>query len=80
MANQKVPVSERALFARCDRALKKNGESLKRSRDESASFHELGRFYTVDIQRNVIAAKDVDLEQLARELDVLRPFEALSER
>ncbi len=73
----KVPVSERALVARINRVLAKDDETLRRCRDDSRGFNELGRYYTVDFTRNVIVGKDHDLEKLGRKLGVLAPYEAL---
>ena len=76
---QKVKVSERALFARVDRALNKDEERLRRCRVGSRSYHELGDYYTINWRGNWIASKDVDLERLARELGVLKDYEELAQ-
>jgi hypothetical protein len=68
-------VSERALSSRIDRALRKNGEKLRRCRSNSRDYHRLGDFYTVDIERNAVASTHVDLEQRGRELGVLHSNE-----
>ncbi len=74
-APQKVPVNERALFARLQRALEKDGESLRRCRESSRSFHQLGKFYIVSIQGGCVYHMDVDLESLGRKMGVLKSFE-----
>jgi len=38
---------------------------------------DLGRYYTIDTQRNFIVDRQVDLEELGRELKVLAEWEAL---
>jgi hypothetical protein len=77
-AKVKVPVSKRALAQRISRALEKQGEKLMATRGEGARM-ELGDFYVIDVSRNFVTAKDVDLESLGRELGVLKPYEALAE-
>jgi hypothetical protein len=72
-------VSERALFSRIDRALRKNGERLRRGRSNSRDYPTLGDFYTIDIQHNAIASMHVDLERYGRELKVLYPNEQLAQ-
>jgi len=74
---QTVPVSERALVQRIGRALAKEGEQLQKARGKKASL-ELGDYYTVSISRNFVVQKDVDIEKLGRELQVLRPYENLA--
>ena len=72
----KVPISERAAIQRLNRVLAKDGEMLKKSRP-SKFFNELGEFYLLDIERNFIVEKDVDLEALAREHKALAAWEVL---
>jgi hypothetical protein len=74
---EKVPVSERALFQRINRTLKKQGEILRKSKRQD---WEIGEFYLLDLQHNVIIGKDLDLEELGRRLDVLKPYEVLEVR
>ena len=76
MAKQKVAVSERAIFQRINRKLHQDGEMLKTSRSERVE-QQVGRYYVVDIRRNFIARRDVDLIALGRELGVLKPWEAV---
>lgn len=74
---KKVPVSERALFARVTRALAKDEKSLKKSKPNSRLFQDLGQYYVVDVRRNAIAAKGCDLVALARDLGVIAGWERL---
>lgn len=74
---QKVPVSERALFARIDRALDKQEERLRRCRPGSRSHWELGDYYVINWRIGGLVHKDVDIEDLGRELGVLRDYEKL---
>jgi hypothetical protein len=71
----KAPVSLRAVMARVNRKLAKEDEMLRRCRSDSRGWHELGDFYVVDVSRNCITDKQVDLEALAREMDVLAKWE-----
>lgn len=76
---KKVPVSERALFARVARALEKDGEILRRCRSDSRWINDLGRYYTVQQSpSNSISRMHLDLEREARELQLLRPSEQLA--
>jgi hypothetical protein len=74
---QTVPVSERALVQRIGRALAKDGEQLRKVRAEGARL-ELGDYYTLNVSRNFVVQKDVDIEELGRQLQVLRPYESLA--
>jgi len=64
------------LMARINRKLGHDGEQLKATRSERARL-ELGDYYIIDADRNVILHKDCELVELARELGVLKPYEAL---
>lgn len=76
---QKVMVSERALFARINRLLQKDGMFIRRCREDSQSAHVLGRYFVIDAQRNCVVEKDIDLEQLGRDRGVLAEYEVLAE-
>lgn len=73
----KAPVSERALIARINRALKREDDlaQLKTCREDSRAYSTCGRYYIVDHSRNTITATHVDLENLGRELGVLADHE-----
>jgi hypothetical protein len=74
----RVPVSPRALLRRLNRKLQREHEVIKPTR--SARWRdELGDYYVVDLDRNAIARKQVNLEQYARELGVLQEYEKLEE-
>jgi hypothetical protein len=66
-----VPVSERALIQRINRA---EDEMLKMTRGGRAK-QDLGRHYVIGIRRNVVHQMDIDLAALARKLGVLREYE-----
>jgi hypothetical protein len=80
MARQKrqlVPVGRRALVARIRRALKAQGEDIRSARSERARI-DLGEYYVIDVSANTVMRKGVDLEEFGRSLDLLKPFETLT--
>ena len=74
----KVPVTMRALMQRINRKLKKEEVILKTLRTQRYE-PDLGRYYAVNMQTNLITAQHVDPEQWGRELGVLRRWEVLKE-
>jgi hypothetical protein len=74
MSEATVPVTARALIQRINRALKKDDQVLRQARGERARL-DLGDYYVVNTRRNFIDAQHVNVEALARELDVLKPYE-----
>lgn len=72
-----VPITERALIQRLRRALAKDGDRLVANRG-GAYTEAMGRFWRVN-QNNNIIDQDVDLEELGRELNVLREWERVTE-
>lgn len=77
MDRTKVSVSERAIVARINRKLAKEMQSLRRCREDSRGFNDLGSFYILDLHRNSVEAMHVDVKKLARELDVIADFETI---
>ena len=75
---KQVPVSERALFARSSRAIAKDDLILRRCRENSRGYRELGRYYTVMTRTNGIGDKDLDLVTYGRKVGALKPFECLA--
>lgn len=69
-------VSMRALEARVNRALDKDGQALRKCREDSRWYSELGDYYIVNYHTSAIDAKHCDVEALARELGVLKDREA----
>ena len=68
----RVPVAEQALFRRLDRHLETHeGQRLRRSRTDEP----FGRLYTTN--GNAVVRRNLNLEQFARELGLLRPWEEL---
>jgi hypothetical protein len=73
--DKKVPVTFRAVYQRVNRALAKEGEGLRANR--GARNRDTGEFYIVGFNRNAVLATHVDVEALARDLDVLKPWETV---
>lgn len=73
---QTVPVTERALVQRINRLLSNHGQQLQKARGITARL-EIGYYYTVNVRQNFVVQKDVDLEELGRRLNALRPYESL---
>jgi hypothetical protein len=57
--------------------LSKDGERLKTCKEDSRAFDTLGRYYVVDLTRNVVTDRQIDLEAFARKLGVLQAWEKL---
>jgi hypothetical protein len=75
--NTKRRITEGALLARINRKLRHELEMVKRCPPSSRYYSELGHYYKVDCQHNVITEKHVDVEALGRELSVLQPYETI---
>jgi cytochrome oxidase assembly protein ShyY1 len=71
-----VPVTERAVIQRVNRKLALEGQKLRTSRS-ARSIQDSGRYYIVDLRGNWLARKNVDVEKLARELEVLAGWESI---
>lgn len=69
-----VGVSESALIARVRRALRKEGQSLRMDRRDFRRIDWLG-LHIVDDRLNAIVASNCSLHDLAKELEVLKPYE-----
>jgi hypothetical protein len=77
---RKVPVSERALIQRLNRKIKEDDLVLKKCRPDSRAHNDLGDYFVVDINRNVIIERkldSVDLQSMGRAKKVLADWEAL---
>jgi hypothetical protein len=71
-------ITPRALTQRINRALRKDGQQLRRYRG-SRSWTNLGDYYVVDLMGNYITATHVSPEQFGRELGVLKKWERMEE-
>jgi len=72
----KVPVTQRALFQRINRALEKEGQILKTTRGDKWR-SSLGDYYVVDLNSNIIVSTHNDVEELGREVNALAPYESM---
>lgn len=72
-----VPVTERAIVQRINRCLKPDLLQLKKCRNRGRWHDELGDYYLVDLNRNSINEKHVDLATMAKELKVISDFEQM---
>jgi hypothetical protein len=70
-------VSQRAAIERINRKLANESRQLRTSRSARAK-QDLGRYYIIDFYRNWIVRKNIDMEELARELDCLATWEKVA--
>lgn len=70
-------VSADALYRRVNRELAYCNKKLRKKRG-NAWKHPLGRYYVLDVNRNAVVSRHVDLESFARERGVLQSHEALA--
>ena len=75
---KKKPVSEKNLKRRINRKLAKDMEALRTSRNWQMEM-EAGRYYVVDFSHGGVIQSHVDLEDLGREIGVLKPYENLAD-
>jgi len=77
--NDPHTVSEGALLRRINRRLQRTVfQRVLKLREDSRAYFDLGRFYVIDCSSRFLVDSHVDLEELARELGVLRPSERLA--
>jgi hypothetical protein len=78
----RIPITERALIQRVNRALVREdgpiGRKLIKTRGERAKL-DLGDYFVLNQLHNFVDEKDVDPESLARELGALADYEYLFE-
>ena len=74
--NVKVPVTARALLARINKALAKNGEKMCATRADTLAHAELGEFYIVNAEEAVTDQR-CTLDSVGRKLGVLKAYEEL---
>lgn len=77
-ASATAPVTKQALLQRINRALKKSDQKVRTLRGDRWR-SDLGDYFRIDLDRNVILEKHVDLEELGRELAVLHRWEHLAD-
>jgi hypothetical protein len=79
MTERKVPISERALFQRIQRRLKKDGQKVFRSRAGMQKMN-LGTYHTVEIWTNTVKRSHIEnLEDFGRECSVVADYEYLKQ-
>lgn len=70
----KVPVSTRALMQRINRAMRDDERVVKATRGDRARM-DLGWYYVLDWNRNLVVDTNVNLEELGKEYAVLKAYE-----
>lgn len=70
-------MNEQAILNRINKLLVKQGQHCRRSESERARA-ALGRAFIVDLETNEVLDRNVDLEALARELQILAPGQRIS--
>ena len=68
-------VSRTALFARVNRRLAKQDQALRRCRENTRDHVTLGDLYVINVDRNAVVSKHVDLPKLAKRLGALKADE-----
>ncbi len=71
-------VTERALARRINRRLRPDGSTLKKCSRRSRWWRDLGDYYTVDDNNNIVDL-DVDVEALGREMKAIGLCERVSD-
>ena len=74
----KRSITLKALIARINRRLHHNNEILRTSRGER-DLNRLGKFFIVDLNRNVITVEHVDPVLLGEQLGVIKDDEQVEE-
>jgi hypothetical protein len=70
-------VSTRAVLQRINRKLQPQYEQVRKARGRLANEPGFGEYYQVDFNHNRIVDGNVDIEELARELEVLHQWESV---
>jgi hypothetical protein len=78
-ARVKIRLSKRALSQRINRHLKKQNEYLCACRENWRGYTTVGDHYVIDTSLNAIVHKHVNIEDFAREIGVIKPYECLEE-
>lgn len=73
----KVPVTERALIQRINRRIHDDDLIVKKSRS-ARMVQDCGEYYVLDWRLNGVILTEIDLEDYAREVGALQPFEELA--
>lgn len=78
MEVKKVPVTRRALLARVNRILAKEGRAFRVSRSHG-ELSNLGEAYILDTYKNSPVYLNVNLKDMAEELGAIKAFEELAD-
>lgn len=73
----KKTLNERALLARVARKLEREGRLIRKCREGSKLYPELGRFYVINANTSMIEAHHCKLDDLAAAEGLLEPWEVL---
>jgi len=73
---KKLPVSVKAAIQRINRRLRSDDQQVRTARSERLRL-DVGWHYVIDTRRNFISEKDVDLEELGREVGALQDYETI---
>ena len=80
MKEMKLQVTERAILQRVNRKLASQGQKLFFYRSGTMAEFRNGAYVVIDIRKGrPVDGKPVNLEALARKLDVMEEFEALKQ-
>jgi hypothetical protein len=71
----KIGLTRSAVIQRINRKLSANNERLRVTRNDERLLREVGQFYITGEEG--VNRRNVDIEALARRLDVLRPWETI---
>ena len=75
----KRPVSARAVLARLNRKLADRDMLIRKCRESSRSYYDLGEYYAINTKGGYIVAKKIDLSGLAMEEGLLKNYEAVTD-
>ena len=70
-------ITTATLTKRINRKLAARGEALRRTRGMQA-YLELGDYYAIDISGNFVVSREIDLQELGRDLGVLFAHEEVA--
>lgn len=73
-----IPISQRALKARVNRALKAKGLAMRAVRGKAIN-EGWGKYIVIDVRKNFVAFDVIGLGELAGKLGVLKAWECYTE-
>ncbi len=75
---QRTVISKRALVQRINRKLILDDQQIRAVRGGNLELG-VGKYFIVDVRRNLIIRTHIDLDELGREIGVLQPSEVIEE-